>query len=180
MLTRTTDDDHKPRRASDASDASGDTLYGADDGKRSRASSDASNIQAKSLEELESGSPNVRAHRRPQTPPEEQGFFASVRDTDADNDWDELDREQPGTGTPDGALGDDLYEQVLDPDDPLVTGVHKDCLEDPEDAEQEVWRQMSYRKRRKERARIRIEYNISCKWSSLCVIQAQSLQNGTL
>ena len=93
---------------------------------------------------------------------EERGYFASLRDLDADNNWDDLDDDVSTTGPPLGALTDSLYEQVLDPDDPLVTGKHKECLEDPEDAEEDVWRQMSYRKRRKERARIRIEYNISC------------------
>ena len=118
------------------------------------------------LGKIESGGV-VRPDRKPPTPDEERGFFASLRDRDADNDWDELDREVSATGPPVGRLTDTLYEQVLDEDDPLVTGVHKQCLEDPEDAEEDVWRQMSYRKRRKERSRIRIEYNSSCKSASL-------------
>ncbi len=93
-------------------------------------------------------------------PPNEGGFFSSFRDLD--NDWDELDAEAPVSGPPDGTAVDTLYEQVMDPDDPLVTGKQKECLEDPEEAEEYMWRQMSYKKRRKEKARIRIEYNVSC------------------
>lgn len=112
---------------------------------------------------MESGNSRNLRNRQPSTPSEERGFFASLRDLDADNDWDDLDDEKlPAEMTKSGTIFDNLYEQVLDPDDPLVTGKHMECLEDPEDFEQEMWRQMSYKKRRKERARIRIEYNISC------------------
>ena len=112
---------------------------------------------------MESGDWRHLRAKQPPTPAEERGFFASLRDLDADNDWDDVYEEVlPGELTQKGTIADNLYEQVLDPDDPLVTGRHKECLEDPEDFEQEMWRQMSYKKRRKERARIRIEYNISC------------------
>jgi hypothetical protein len=50
----------------------------------------------------------------------------------------------------------------LDPDDPRVTGITKEYLDDPEDLEKNALRQMDYKARRKERQRIRIEFNISC------------------
>lgn len=52
---------------------------------------------------------------------------------------------------------------ILDPDDPTVTGVIRRYIDDREDVEKNVLRQMSYRARRKERARLRIEFNITCK-----------------
>ena len=62
-------------------------------------------------------------------------------------------------------LGDPLAyndEQVLDPDDPLLTGVHKESQEDPEDLEKNALRAMNYKDRRKEQEKIRIEFNVSC------------------
>ena len=52
--------------------------------------------------------------------------------------------------------------QVMDPDDPKVTGKRKADLDDPEDVERAVMKQMSYKARRKLRSRIRIEFNITC------------------
>ena len=50
----------------------------------------------------------------------------------------------------------------LDPDDPRVTGIEAKCLEDAEDVEKNMLRQMDYRARRKHLRRIRIEFNVSC------------------
>jgi hypothetical protein len=51
---------------------------------------------------------------------------------------------------------------VLDPDDPRVTGVEARYLDDPEDIEKNALRQMDYRARRKHLNRIRIEFNVTC------------------
>ena len=52
---------------------------------------------------------------------------------------------------------------VLDPDDPRVTGARATQLDDQEDLEKNALRQMDYRARRKHIQRIRIEFNVSCK-----------------
>jgi hypothetical protein len=52
--------------------------------------------------------------------------------------------------------------QALDEDDPRVTGRRREYLEDPEDLKRNALRQMDYRARRKERAKVRIEFNITC------------------
>ena len=54
-----------------------------------------------------------------------------------------------------------LYSQIMDDDDPRVTGV-RGYLEDPVDEKRNALRQMDYRARRKERAKVRIEFNITC------------------
>jgi hypothetical protein len=51
---------------------------------------------------------------------------------------------------------------MFDPDDPRVTGITKKYLDDPEDLEKNALRQMDYKARRKERQRIKIEFNICC------------------
>jgi uncharacterized membrane protein YjjP (DUF1212 family) len=56
-----------------------------------------------------------------------------------------------------GSIG----SQMLDPDDPRVTGLHKEFLEDPEERKREAMRLMDYRQRRKERAKVKIEFNIT-------------------
>lgn len=56
-----------------------------------------------------------------------------------------------------GSIG----SQMLDPDDPRVTGMHKEFLEDPEERKREAMRMMDYRQRRKERAKVKIEFNIT-------------------
>lgn len=53
-------------------------------------------------------------------------------------------------------------DQILDPDDPLITGIRKKCLEDEDDVEKNALRIMNYKDRRKHRERIRIEFNVSC------------------
>lgn len=54
---------------------------------------------------------------------------------------------------------------MLDPDDPRVTGVRARYLEDPEDIEKHTLRGMDYRSRRKHRRRVKIEFNVSCIYS---------------
>lgn len=56
--------------------------------------------------------------------------------------------------------------EVLDPDDPRVTGTRAEHLEDPEDVEKNILRQMDYRTRRKHLMRVKIEYNVTCKTSN--------------
>ncbi|KAF8165217.1 hypothetical protein B0H34DRAFT_780172 [Crassisporium funariophilum] len=51
--------------------------------------------------------------------------------------------------------------EILDPDDPRITGVEPNQLDDQEDLEKNTLRQMDYRTRRKHIQRIRIEFNIS-------------------
>lgn len=52
--------------------------------------------------------------------------------------------------------------QVIDPDDPIITGEHKRHLHDAQDLEDACLKQMTYQDRRKYQQRIRIEYNITC------------------
>lgn len=56
---------------------------------------------------------------------------------------------------------------VLDPDDPRITGMTATQLDDQEDLEKNALRQMDYRARRKHIQRIRIEFNVSCKFCYL-------------
>jgi len=58
---------------------------------------------------------------------------------------------------------------MLDPDDPRITGVIARYLEDPEDIEKHTLRGMDYRSRRKHRRRVKIEFNVSCIYSSSAV-----------
>ncbi len=56
-----------------------------------------------------------------------------------------------------------------DPEDPKITGLKKASQEDPEDAESQCRQQMnlqymSYRQRRKEAQKIRIQLNVTCKF----------------
>ncbi|KAF8076533.1 hypothetical protein FPV67DRAFT_1558984 [Lyophyllum atratum] len=50
---------------------------------------------------------------------------------------------------------------LLDPDDPRITGIEAKYLEDPEDVEKNALRQMDYRARRKHLTRIKIEFNVT-------------------
>ncbi|KAH8106158.1 DUF1212-domain-containing protein [Cristinia sonorae] len=52
-------------------------------------------------------------------------------------------------------------EECFDPDDPTITGERKEFLEEPDDLEKSILRKLTYRERRKERQRIRIEFNIT-------------------
>ncbi|KAJ3716306.1 hypothetical protein DFJ43DRAFT_1100995 [Lentinula guzmanii] len=51
--------------------------------------------------------------------------------------------------------------EVMDPDDPRVTGVKATYLEDPHDIEKNTLRQMDYRHRRKHLMRVKIEFNVT-------------------
>lgn len=62
------------------------------------------------------------------------------------------------------ASDSDTYSEILDPDDPRVTNITKRCLDDYEDERRNALRQMDYRQRRKEQQRIRIEFNVTCKF----------------
>lgn len=114
---------------------------------------------------LEAGNIRQRGpRRRIDSSSDEHTFFSSIRDNDDDNNWDDLnevDLRDYGE-TSDGKFDDMLYEQVVDPDDPAVTGAHKQWQEDYEDVERQMIREMSYKQRRKQLSRIKIEYNISC------------------
>ncbi|KAK7695427.1 hypothetical protein QCA50_000063 [Cerrena zonata] len=50
---------------------------------------------------------------------------------------------------------------VLDPEDPTVSGPRKASHEDAEDTEKSVLRDMNYHERRKEKRRMRIEFNVT-------------------
>jgi hypothetical protein len=56
---------------------------------------------------------------------------------------------------------------ILDPDDPRMTGITKRCLDDYDDERRNALREMDYRQRRKERQKIRIEFNVTCEFCSL-------------
>jgi len=56
-----------------------------------------------------------------------------------------------------------IGSEMLEPDDPVVTGKSAKQLDDQEDLEKNTLRQMDYRTRRKHIQRIRIQFNISCK-----------------
>ena len=70
--------------------------------------------------------------------------------------------------------------QVLDPDDPTVTGERKQTLDDPEDIERACMKQMSYKARRKYQQRIRIEFNITCASSPSSFVPCRTLLTFTL
>lgn len=59
-------------------------------------------------------------------------------------------------------------DQVIDPDDPTLTGERKQSLQDvPSDIERNILRDMSYRERRKEAQRMKIQYNVTCEYCPL-------------
>lgn len=104
-----------------------------------------------------------RRKRRLDSADEQHNIFTAIRDNDADNDWsdiDQIDLHENEDGH-DGHFDDELYEQVQEPDDPAVTGAHRDFQEDYDDVEKQMVREMSYKQRRKALSRIKIEYNIS-------------------
>lgn len=55
----------------------------------------------------------------------------------------------------------------LDPDDPRVTGITAQNLEDPADIDKNVLRLMDYKSRRKHLMRAKIEFNVTCTFFSL-------------
>ncbi|PPQ99076.1 hypothetical protein CVT24_003636 [Panaeolus cyanescens] len=54
-----------------------------------------------------------------------------------------------------------MNSDVIDPDDPRVTGIRAKQVDDPEDLEKNTLRQMDYKTRRKHIQRIRIQFNVS-------------------
>ncbi|KAF5344133.1 hypothetical protein D9758_008820 [Tetrapyrgos nigripes] len=67
-------------------------------------------------------------------------------------------------GHPDLRRADSAHSvssDILDPDDPRVTGARAQCLDDPEDLEKNTLRQMDYHSRRKHLMRVKIEFNVS-------------------
>jgi hypothetical protein len=67
-----------------------------------------------------------------------------------------------------------------DPDDPKITGMKKASQEDAEDAESQCRQQMnlqymSYRQRRKEAQKIKIQFNVTCKFLLFFVPQLARL-----
>jgi hypothetical protein len=56
-----------------------------------------------------------------------------------------------------------MDSELLDEDDPRITGKESSRVDDPEDLERHTLRQMDYKARRKHIQRIRIQFNISCK-----------------
>ncbi|KAJ7638977.1 DUF1212-domain-containing protein [Roridomyces roridus] len=55
----------------------------------------------------------------------------------------------------------DSQHEGLDPDDPRITGVKLQNLDDPEEIERQTMRLMDYKSRRKHILRTKIEYNVS-------------------
>ncbi len=68
----------------------------------------------------------------------------------------------------------DCSEVGLDPDDPRVTGARANHLEDQEDIEKNMLRQMDYRSRRKHLMRVKIEFNVTCVYSTFILPQKSS------
>lgn len=73
------------------------------------------------------------------------------------------------TAIPRMRRGDSTYSlasmnsDIIDPDDPRVTGITAKQVDDQDDLEKNTLRQMDYKARRKHIQRIRIQFNVSCK-----------------
>jgi len=80
---------------------------------------------------------------------------------------DEYDEEMGGAPMRRSNSDNSQHSQLLDPDDPTITGVRKKCLDDYDDEKRTALRQMDYRRRRKEKQKIKIEFNVTCKSSFL-------------
>lgn len=80
---------------------------------------------------------------------------------------DEYDEEMGGAPMRRSNSDNSQNSQLLDPDDPTITGVRKKCLDDYDDEKRTALRQMDYRRRRKEKQKIKIEFNVTCKSSFL-------------
>jgi hypothetical protein len=76
---------------------------------------------------------------------------------------DEYDEEMGGAPMRRSNSDNSQNSQLLDPDDPTITGVRKKCLDDYDDEKRTALRQMDYRRRRKEKQKIKIEFNVTCK-----------------
>lgn len=74
---------------------------------------------------------------------------------------DEYDEEMGGAPMRRSNSDNSQNSQLLDPDDPTITGVRKKCLDDYDDEKRTALRQMDYRRRRKEKQKIKIEFNVT-------------------
>ena len=61
-------------------------------------------------------------------------------------------------------LAYDPESQILDRDDPIVTGVRKKGPDDIDEIEKGALQKLSYKERRKEQQRIRIRFNLCCEY----------------
>jgi hypothetical protein len=120
------------------------------------------------VSDLERGPDERRAHITP-----EDGYLSHFVNYDDDNNWDNLKEQQPLENGNEEEHGDDLYEQVVDVDDPRITHERKQYLDDYEDLEEFAQKQMSYKERRKVARAVRIQFNISCEHHRLsCTFSA--------
>ena len=92
----------------------------------------------------------------------EDGYLAHFVGHDEDNNWDNLDEQQPPPEERHEGDGSTLYEQVIDEDDPLITHKRRQQLDDLDDLEDLTRSNMSYKDRRKSARAVRIQYNVSC------------------
>ncbi|KAJ7590827.1 DUF1212-domain-containing protein [Mycena floridula] len=93
-------------------------------------------------------------------------------DDDDDDDSDEEYEYKKPTFSRNSSIG----SEILDPDDPRVTGITMENLEDPADIEKNALRNMDYRSRRKHLMRVKIEFNVACKIESQLVAAARILE----
>ena len=152
--------ERKDSISSDQSLHGGDRRY--PDAKELKSHFDSTGVSSSIDAEAGGGIHHRVGRRRLDSAADEHTFFSSIRDNDEDNNWDDLDEVDLEEDVDGQEFDDMLYEQVVDPDDPVVTGTRKQWQEDYEDVEKQMFREMSYKQRRKQLSRIKIEYNISC------------------
>ncbi|KAK7470495.1 pheromone-regulated protein prm10 [Stygiomarasmius scandens] len=116
-----------------------------------------------------------RVQKRRGIPSQILDLHALNRDIESENEKNKMRRRQSSqssateaysftTARPSFRRADSCFStssDVLDPDDPHVTGARAECLDDPEDLEKNTLRQMDYRSRRKHLMRVKIEFNVS-------------------
>lgn len=86
--------------------------------------------------------------------------MSSASTTFSDPDYDH----RPGMRRDDSEYsGNSIGSDILEPDDPRMTGKTSSQLHDQGDLEKNTLRQMDYKSRRKHIQRIRIEFNVSCR-----------------
>ncbi|KIK67990.1 hypothetical protein GYMLUDRAFT_803288 [Collybiopsis luxurians FD-317 M1] len=110
-----------------------------------------------------------RANKRRGIPSQMLDLYALNREmksqhSDHFDDFDNEDR--PAFRRPNFRHADSMLStcsEVMDEDDPRVTGIRAEHLEDPHDIEKNTLRQMDYRTRRKHLMRVKIEFNVTCK-----------------
>lgn len=90
----------------------------------------------------------------------EDGYLTHFVEHDEDNNWDNLDEQQPTPDEEQEEEGDQYYEQVIDEDDPLITHKRKQQLDDFDNLDYPQHR--NYRERRKSARAVKIQYNVSC------------------